>query len=65
MIESANAIRPVIPDRESGQAMAEYALVLGAFMGVLSGVGFTFLPDFLDAMQLYLDQHYFWLSMPF
>jgi Flp pilus assembly pilin Flp len=51
--------------RESaGQAMAEYALVVGAIMGVLVGVGFSFLPEFIAALQQYYDGFYILLNLP-
>lgn len=50
--------------RDSGQAMAEYAIVVGALMGAVIGVGWTFVPRFLHALQLYYDNFFFWLNMP-
>jgi len=49
---------------ESGQAMAEYALVLAGLMGLLVGGGFTFLPDFINALQRYYDSYYIILNLP-
>lgn len=44
--------------------MAEYALVVASALGVLTGVGFTFLPDFIAALQLYYDSFYIMLNLP-
>jgi len=49
---------------ESGQAMAEYAIVVAAITGVMVGAGFTFLPDFLRALQRYYDSYYIMLNLP-
>jgi Flp pilus assembly pilin Flp len=49
---------------ESGQAMAEYAIVVAAVLGVLAGVGFTFFPDFMRALQQYYDNFYIMLNLP-
>ena len=49
---------------ESGQAMAEYAIVVAAIMGVMVGVGFTFMPDFINALQRYYDGFYIMLNLP-
>ena len=49
---------------ESGQAMAEYAIVVEAIMGVMVGVGFTFMPDFINALQRYYDGFYIMLNLP-
>lgn len=49
---------------ESGQAMAEYAIVVAAITGVLVGVGFTFLTDFINALQRYYDSFYLMLNLP-
>jgi len=49
---------------EAGQAMAEYAIVVASLTGVLVGVGFTFLPEFLDALQRYYDSYYLMLNLP-
>jgi len=48
----------------SGQAMAEYAIIVAALTGVLVGVGFTFLPDFISALQRYYDSYYLMLNLP-
>ena len=48
----------------SGQAMAEYAIVVAALMGGLVGLGFTFLPDFINAIQRYYDNFYIILNLP-
>ena len=44
--------------------MAEYAIVVASITGVLVGVGFTFLPDFIDALQQYYDSFYIMLNLP-
>ncbi len=49
---------------QSGQAMAEYALIVASLTGVLVGVGFTFLPDFMNALQQYYDSFYIMLNLP-
>ena len=51
-------------DGESGQAMAEYAIVMAVLMGAMAGVGFTFLPDFINALQRYYDGYYILLNLP-
>jgi Flp pilus assembly pilin Flp len=51
-------------DDESGQAMAEYAIVVASVTGVLVGAGFTFLPDFINALQRYYDSYYIILNLP-
>jgi Flp pilus assembly pilin Flp len=53
----------ILRDR-SGQAMAEYAIVVAALLGVMVGVGFTFLPDFMHALQRYYDNFYIILNLP-
>ncbi len=49
---------------DSGQAMAEYAIVVASLLGVLVGVGFTFLPDFIAALQQYYDSYYLMINLP-
>ena len=49
---------------DSGQAMAEYAIVVAGLFGVLVGVGFNFIPDFLRALQQYYDGFYILLNLP-
>jgi hypothetical protein len=44
--------------------MAEYAIVVAAITGVLVGAGFTFLPDFLHALQRYYDSFYIMINLP-
>ena len=44
--------------------MAEYAIVVAALMGGLVGLGFTFLPDFINAIQRYYDNFYIILNLP-
>jgi len=51
-------------DDESGQAMAEYAIVLAGIFGLLVGASFTFLPDFIRALQHYYDSYYIMLNLP-
>jgi Flp pilus assembly pilin Flp len=56
-------MRSLLTD-ESGQAMAEYAIVVAAITGVLVGAGFSFLPDFLRALQRYYDSFYIMINLP-
>ena len=48
----------------SGQAMAEYAIVVAALLGGLMVMGFSFLPEFIDALQRYYDGFYILLNLP-
>jgi Flp pilus assembly pilin Flp len=54
---------PLLAD-DSGQAMAEYAIVLAGIFGLLIGASFTFLPDFFNALQRYYDSFYIMLNLP-
>lgn len=56
-------VRGVIDD-VAGQAMVEYAIVVSSVLGVLVGVGFTFMPDFINALQRYYDSFYVMLNLP-
>ena len=49
---------------QSGQAMLEYSMVVYALFisGTVSFV--TFLPHFLDALNLYLNNLYFFIDAP-
>ena len=49
---------------EAGQAITEYAIIVGGLLGVLVGVGFTFLPDFIQALQDYYNGFYIIISLP-
>jgi Flp pilus assembly pilin Flp len=49
---------------DSGQAMTEYALVTALILGLLVGAGWTVLPDFVGALQRYLDGFYVLLNLP-
>ncbi len=49
---------------QCGQAMAEYAIVVAGVLGVFVGVGFTFMPDFIRALQQYYDSFYIMLNLP-
>jgi hypothetical protein len=49
---------------QAGQAMAEYAVVAAALMGGLAVMSFQILPDFIEALQVYLDGFYLMLNMP-
>jgi Flp pilus assembly pilin Flp len=49
---------------QSGQAMAEYAIVVAAVMGGLTVMTFSLIPDFIDALQRYYDSYYMMLSLP-
>ena len=44
--------------------MAEYAIVVAGVLGVFVGVGFTFMPDFIQALQMYYDSFYIMLNLP-
>ena len=48
----------------SGQAMAEYAIVVACLMGGLVGLGSTFVVDFINAIQRYYDNFYIILNLP-
>lgn len=50
---------------DSGQAMAEYAIVVAALMGGLLYMGFQIIPEFIRAFQHYHDGYYMLLSLPF
>lgn len=45
---------------ESGQAMAEYAIVIFFLMAGL----FEFVPKFINALQNYYDNYYLFLNLP-
>ncbi len=64
MARNGGDIRASREASESGQAMAEYALLVAAMMGGLTWTGFTFLPDFIEALQRYYDFHYLILNIP-
>ncbi|MBW2731809.1 MAG: hypothetical protein JRH20_05405 [Deltaproteobacteria bacterium] len=49
---------------DSGQAMAEYAIVVAGLMGGLLFLGFQIIPEFIRAFQRYHDSYYLILSMP-
>ena len=49
---------------DTGQAMAEYAIVAAALMGGMASMTFQVLPDFIEAYQRYLDGFYLLLNMP-
>lgn len=57
------ALRPLLLD-DAGQAMAEYAIVVALITSTLFGVGFTFLPEFMRALQQYYDNFYIMLNLP-
>jgi hypothetical protein len=44
--------------------MAEYAIVVALITSTLFGVGFTFLPEFMRALQQYYDNFYIMLNLP-
>ena len=56
-------LRALLRD-ESGQAMAEYAIVVAAITGVMVGATFSFLPDFINALQRYYDSFYIMINLP-
>ena len=60
---NSDAIEAMIGS-ESGQAMAEYAIVTAVLMGGLIISGFNFLPEFIRAFQLYYDSFYMVLNLP-
>ena len=49
---------------QGGQAMVEYALVTAALMGGLGLMTYQVLPDFIEALQIYLNGYYFMLNVP-
>ena len=49
---------------EAGQAMAEYAIVTAVLVVGATVVGFHLLPNFIDALQAYLDSFYIMLNLP-
>ncbi len=49
---------------DKGQAMAEYAIVAAALMGGLGLMSFQILPDFIEALQTYLNGFYIYLNLP-
>lgn len=55
---------PSLLRSDSGQAMAEYALVTAAILGIMVAAGFTVLPDFVNALQRYYDAFYVMLNLP-
>ena len=55
--------RRVSGDGELGQAMTEFSLIAAALLVGVGGLA-MFLPDMLNAFQIYLDSHYYVLSMP-
>jgi len=61
--ELGQAMAEVAPG-ELGQAMAEYAIVVAVLTLVVFGVGFNFLPDFMNALQRYYDNFYTMLNLP-
>jgi hypothetical protein len=48
----------------AGQAMAEYAIVVSFLVGGMTVMGFTFLPDFINALQRYYDSYYIIINLP-
>ncbi len=55
---------PLLLEDTSGQAMAEYAIVVACLMGGLVGLGSTFVVDFINAIQQYYDNFYIILNLP-
>jgi len=50
--------------RTGGQAMIEYAIVTMFILMAAGGVAFAFLPELIDAYQVYFDSFYFVLNLP-
>jgi hypothetical protein len=50
--------------RDGGQAMAEFAIVTAALLGGLAVMSFQILPDFIEALQIYLNGFYILLHLP-
>jgi len=62
-----SSLRPLLTalrEDTSGQAMAEYAIVVACLMGGLLGLGSTFVVDFINAIQKYYDNFYIILNLP-
>jgi len=55
---------PPIPEEERGQAMVEYALVAFAIITAFTGIVYYFIPEMMDAYQIYVDSFYFILNLP-
>ena len=49
---------------ESGQAMAEYAIVVAAVVSALIFAGFSFMPEFIRSLQRYYDSYYILINLP-
>ena len=47
-----------------GQALIEYVLITFAILMAAGGVAFAYLPEMIDAYQVYFDSHYFVLNLP-
>ena len=54
----------LLRENSSGQAMAEYAIVVACLMGGLAALGSTFVVDFINAIQKYYDNFYIILNLP-
>jgi hypothetical protein len=50
---------------ESGQALTEYAVIVGGFLAGCWAVGGFMLPRFVYAWDIYHDSVYFVLNLPF
>lgn len=50
---------------EAGQAMTEYAIVVGVIVLVMLGASSFFAVDFIDALGDYMENFYTMLAMPF
>ena len=47
-----------------GQALLEYTLISFVILVGFGGVFFAFLPEMLDAYQVYIDSFHFVLNLP-
>jgi hypothetical protein len=48
----------------SGQAMAEYAIIVAALVLGSTGLGYRLLPEFINALQQYYDNFYIMINLP-
>ena len=50
--------------RSRGQALIEYAIITFFVLMAAGGVAFAFLPQMINAYQVYFDSFYFVLNLP-